>query len=73
MYHSIFYLFVAIFHLVFDLTMFVIVAKSLIIGCEFNFYHWFKYGKTYTKWYKNRAEYMEKAFPNVYKKRNKKV
>lgn len=27
--------------------------KALIIGSDFNFYFWFKYGKEYSNWYFN--------------------
>lgn len=37
----------------------LIAAKSIIIGSEFNFHYWFKYGKKYTTWYDNRPTYKD--------------
>jgi hypothetical protein len=34
--------------------------KAVIIGSDFNFYYWFKYGKHYTDWYFNKDEYKPK-------------
>jgi len=39
-----------------DITLTLITLawlKSFIIGSEFSFYTWKKYGKEYTKWYFN--------------------
>jgi len=36
-----------------------IIAKSLLIGSEFSFYDWIKYGKTYSKWYFNRETFSQ--------------
>lgn len=35
------------------------VAKDLLIGSEFNFGAWIKYGKKYTGWYLNRESWSE--------------
>ena len=40
------------------------VMKCLIIGSEFNFGLWWKYGKHYTRWYDNRPQFdPEKDIP----------
>ena len=39
------------FHLIWNACIWLIAIKSILIGSEFNFYYWIKYGKKYTKWY----------------------
>ena len=34
--------------------------KSILVGSDFNFYHWYKYGKEYTDWYFFRPEFKPK-------------
>ncbi len=34
-----------------------VAFKAIIIGSEFSFYYWFKYGKKYTNWYNNRKQF----------------
>ena len=33
--------------------------KTITVGSEFNFAHWIKYGRAYTKWYFNRVDWTE--------------
>jgi hypothetical protein len=40
-----------------------VALKAIIIGSEFNFYNWFKYGEEYTHWYNNRPTF-PKETPN---------
>lgn len=35
----------------------LIALKATLIGSEFNFYYWHKYGKRYTRWYSNRETF----------------
>lgn len=36
----------------------LVALKALIVGSDFNFLKWFKYGKKYTDWYFiNREDY----------------
>lgn len=41
-----------------------VYLKAMIIGSDFNFGHWWKYGKHYTRWYNNRPQFdPEKDLP----------
>lgn len=40
--------------LIFRIICSFIVLKSLIIGSDFKFYNWIKYGNSYWNWYSNR-------------------
>lgn len=42
---------------IFHLVTYVIVVKAFLIGSDFSFYYWFKYGKKYTMWYENRKRF----------------
>jgi hypothetical protein len=35
----------------------VIGVKAILVGSEFNFWYWFKYGDKYWFWYKNRPRF----------------
>jgi hypothetical protein len=37
----------------------LIVFKNMIIGGDFNFWYWFKYGKIYSNWHNNREEFKD--------------
>ena len=37
--------------------MFLVSIKAVMVGSEFSFYSWFKYGKAYTHWYANRETF----------------
>jgi len=42
----------------------IVYLKAMIIGSDFNFAHWWKYGKHYTRWYNNRPQFdPEKDIP----------
>ena len=44
------------------LVMFAIVGiKAIVIGSEFNFYYWLKYGKCYGQWYKERPGFLDRS------------
>lgn len=43
----------------FKVIIAVYVLKAAIIGSEFNFHYWFKYGKKYTSWYFNRPTFLK--------------
>ena len=35
-----------------------VAIKAIMIGSEFNFWHWYKYGNKYTRWYYNRPKFI---------------
>ena len=37
-----------------------VALKAIIIGSDFSFSKWFKYGSDYLSWYRSRAEYQPK-------------
>ena len=51
------------FWMIFNIIFLFVAAKALIIGSDFSFPKWFKYGKQYTKWYFNRPVF--KPVPKV--------
>jgi len=54
------------YHLILDLAMFSVLVKAITIGSDFNFYHWIRYGKEYTKWYNrtSRPKFMDRIDPD---------
>jgi len=36
----------------------LVALKACIVGSEFSFYYWFRYGNKYIEWYFNREEYI---------------
>jgi len=42
------------------ITFFIVVMvfmKSLLVGSDFSFHYWFKYGDKYKKWYFSRPKF----------------
>jgi len=34
-----------------------VALKAMLIGSDFNFYYWWKYGRKYLNWYDNRPKF----------------
>lgn len=41
----------------------LLALKSMLVGSEFSFYKWVKYGRRYTTWYFNRSDFDPEAKP----------
>lgn len=42
---------------IFEIFLLLAFIKSVVVGSEFSFWKWIKYGKLYTHWYFNRPEF----------------
>ena len=40
-------------------VLMIVGFKAMMVGSEFNFWYWFKYGKRYTQWMKDRPEFKD--------------
>lgn len=43
----------------FRIVLMVVGFKAMMVGSEFNFWYWLKYGKRYTQWLRDRPEFKD--------------
>lgn len=46
-------------HYIVKIIIVLVFIKVIIIGSDFNFYLWYKFGKDYSNWYNSRETYTE--------------
>lgn len=42
-----------------QISLALVATKAMIVGSDFNFISWAKYGREYTRWYFNRPGFKE--------------